>query len=115
MYDLMIAKGWPPEKIVVGLVTNPANGGGFVPWSPLSDVLTVLRGQYGKFGGVMGWEYFNSLPGGKERPWEWARQMSTLLRGHLFAQDTQVKLAAKMDTADVDPDTPGGKEVEVPA
>ncbi|CAA7262541.1 unnamed protein product [Cyclocybe aegerita] len=115
MYDLMIGKGWPPEKIVVGLVTNPANGGGFVPWNPLSAVLTTLRGQCGNFGGVMGWEYFNSLPGGKERPWEWARQMSILLRGHLVAQDTQVETETRMNADEVDPDAPGGKDVEVPA
>ena len=27
----------------------------------------------------MGWEYFNSLPGGKERPWEWAGMMGGIL------------------------------------
>lgn len=26
-------------------------------------------------------EYFNGLPGGRERPWEWARGMTGLLRG----------------------------------
>lgn len=24
----------------------------------------------------MGWEYFNALPGGREKPWQWAAQMS---------------------------------------
>ncbi|KXX78928.1 Chitinase 2 [Madurella mycetomatis] len=81
MYEMLLAKGWPPEKIVVGLVTNPENGSGWVPWNMLGNVLPLLAGRHPRFGGVMGWEYFNSLPGGKERPWEWASAMTALLRG----------------------------------
>jgi hypothetical protein len=82
MYEMLAMKGWPPEKLVVGLVTNPQNGSGFVPLDVLAAVLPLLAGQHaGRFGGVMGWEYFNSLPGGPERPWEWARWMTSVLRG----------------------------------
>lgn len=78
---MMIMRGWPPEKVVVGLVTNPANGSGFVPFDVLATVLPLMVGQQrARFGGVMGWEYFNSLPGGRERPWEWAQWMSRVLR-----------------------------------
>ncbi len=38
----------------------------------------------------MGWEYFNSLPGGKESPWEWARFMTALLRGERTVWDALV-------------------------
>ncbi|KAH6966217.1 glycoside hydrolase superfamily [Fusarium venenatum] len=125
MYDLMVQKGWPPEKIVIGLLTNSENGHGYVPFNPLSIVLTTLRGRYGKFGGVMGWEYFNSLPGGKERPWEWAREMTKLLRGHILSGPTQVTQLAQQEqplvvegaakkNKEVDPDTPGGKDVPLP-
>jgi hypothetical protein len=82
MYEMLLLKGWRPEKLVVGLVTNPENGSGYVPWSALSNVLPLLAGRHPRFGGVMGWEYFNSLPGGRERPWEWAQAMTALLRGH---------------------------------
>lgn len=76
----MIMKGWPPEKVVVGLVTNPANGSGFIPFEVLATVLPLMVGQQrSRFGGVMGWEYFNSLPGGRERPWEWAQWMARTL------------------------------------
>ncbi|KAK3327648.1 glycoside hydrolase superfamily [Cercophora scortea] len=81
MYEMIIMKGWAPEKLVIGLVTNPENGSGYVPWEGLSNVLPLLVGRHPRFGGVMGWEYFNSLPGARERPWEWARMMTTLLRG----------------------------------
>lgn len=120
MYDLMIQKGWPPEKIVIGLVTNPENGSGYVPMNPLSMVLTTLRGRYGSFGGIMGWEYFNSLPGGTARPWEWARDMTKLLRGQLFPQSAETAVVTDglaptaKATDEIDADAPGGKDVKVP-
>ena len=81
MYEMLLAKGWPAEKIVLGMVTNPENGAGWVPWEMLGAVLLGLRSRYARFGGVMGWEYFNSLPAGKERPWEWAKWMTVMLKG----------------------------------
>ncbi|KAF2269696.1 Pkinase-domain-containing protein [Lojkania enalia] len=63
-YDMIISAGWKPEKIVLGVVTNPGNGAGHVGIVKLRDVCARLREKYkdvGKgFGGVMGWEYFNS-------------------------------------------------------
>lgn len=80
MYELMLRQGWPRRKIVIGLLTNPENGRGWVPWDALGAVLLGLRYRYSDFGGVMGWEYFNSLPAGRAKPWEWARWMTTMLR-----------------------------------
>lgn len=80
LYEMMLMKGWAPEKVVVGLVTNPSNGSGFIPFDVLATVLPLMVGQHNRrFGGVMGWEYFNSLPGGRERPWEWAEWMTRVL------------------------------------
>ncbi|KAK4169103.1 chitinase 2 [Cladorrhinum sp. PSN259] len=80
MYEMILLRGWKKEKIVVGLVTSPENGGGWVPWEVFGSVVPLMRGKGEGFGGVMGWEYFNGLPGGRERPWEWARGMTRLLR-----------------------------------
>ena len=33
----------------------------------------------------MGWEYFNSLPGDRDRPWEWAAFMTRNVRNGLPA------------------------------
>ena len=107
MYDAMVQRGYRPDKVVVGLVTNPSNGAGWVPWFILSTVLRTLKAKYETFGGVMGWEYFNSLPGGLDRPWEWARDMTTVLRGHLLAEETHL--------GEVDIDDPTAKDVELPA
>lgn len=79
-YDAFMGLGWKPEKVVMGLITSPANGPGFVPWEILQFVLRTLRSRYPGFGGVMGWEYFNAQPGGMDRPWEWVQNMSSVLR-----------------------------------
>nr|POE64916.1 acidic endochitinase [Quercus suber] len=77
------AGGWPARRVVLGLLTSPANGGsGFVELQRVRDVLRTLRARHGvEFGGVMGWEFFNALPGGLERPWEWASAMASVVRG----------------------------------
>lgn len=79
-YDFMVRRGFPAEKIVVGMVTNPGNGSGWVPFEILQEVLITLKARYPGFGGVMGWEYFNSLPGDRARPWEWAAFMTKNVR-----------------------------------
>lgn len=79
-YDAMVGLGWNPNKVVVGLLTNPSLGGGHVEWTRCEGVLRTLRHRYPTFGGVMGWEYFNALPGDTARPWEWAANMSRTIR-----------------------------------
>ena len=79
-YDAIIASGWSPEKVVFGLITNPALGAGHVDMAQMNSVLTVLRSRYPNFGGVMGWEYFNALPGRQAKPWEWAANVSQCVR-----------------------------------
>ncbi|KAF1953689.1 Pkinase-domain-containing protein [Byssothecium circinans] len=63
-YDAIISAGWSPNKVVMGVVTNPGNGAGHIPIEKLRDNCARLREKYknigGGFGGVMGWEYFNS-------------------------------------------------------
>ncbi|KAK3299349.1 glycoside hydrolase family 18 protein [Chaetomium fimeti] len=111
MYEMLLAKGWPPEKIVVGLVTTPRNGAGWVPWNMLATVLPLLAGRHPRFGGVMGWEYFNSLPGGEERPWEWAQAMTALLRGRRTVPGVEGPEGGT--NLEVDPDD-GGRGAVVP-
>ncbi|ETS77206.1 hypothetical protein PFICI_11080 [Pestalotiopsis fici W106-1] len=134
MYDMIVARGWDPKKVVMGLVTTPENGNGFVPWPVLSGTLKVLQNTWkdGAFGGVMGWEYFNSSPGGKERPWEWAQNMTKLLRsgggssripepssasqaGSAAAAADQAIPASTISTvAEADPDVESAAEPPVP-
>jgi hypothetical protein len=67
---------WPPRKLVLGFLTSPDNGNGFVPVEELRDTLAAMRATGVAHGGVMGWEYFNSRPGGKDAPWRWAHEVA---------------------------------------
>lgn len=77
MYAAIVAQGWSPRRVVYGLLTNPGNGSqGYVPQEKIGPVLALLVEQFPTFGGVMGWEYFNALPGARDKPWQWAAEMS---------------------------------------
>jgi chitinase len=79
-YDAIVARGTvPADKVVAGTLTNPANcGSGYVDLDTLKATLATLAGRY-DFGGVAGWEYFNSEPGGTAAPWQWAAEMSAAM------------------------------------
>ncbi|KAI1495620.1 family 18 glycoside hydrolase [Biscogniauxia marginata] len=115
LYEMCIARGWTPERLVVGLVTTPDNGTGWVPFELLGPNLTVLRARFPRFGGIMGWEYFNGRPAGKDRPWEWAQHMTKLLGtaepAHLATETPANKPSLP---AEVDPDAEQGTQVQVP-
>jgi chitinase len=77
MYATMMAQGWSARRVVYGLLTNPGNGSqGYVSQEKIGPVLATLIEHYPTFGGVMGWEYYNALPGDSAKPWQWAAQMS---------------------------------------
>jgi cyclin-dependent kinase len=78
LYEAIISSGWDPRKVVLGVVTNPENGSGFVDTERLGRCVGKLREKYGDtFGGVMGWEYFNA--GGIAKPEQWVKGMARLL------------------------------------
>ncbi|CAK7233565.1 hypothetical protein SCUCBS95973_008637 [Sporothrix curviconia] len=148
---------WPAHRVVMGLVTNPANGPGFVSLDTSAEVMMQLQAatsaaavafpavpgmRGGPFAGVSGWEYFNSLPGGEERPWEWAEWMSAILGARVEADGLAGNLQTEPATAaasaisatsaaktaataaatlasanepEADPDKAGGPDVPVPA
>lgn len=62
MYEMILLRGWEKEKIVVGMVTNPENGSGWVPWEVFCGVVPLMIGAgvggRDRFGGVMGWYVF---------------------------------------------------------
>ena len=54
-YNLILNRGWPPEKVVVGVLTHPGHGQGFIAFEELERTLRTLMQFIPKFGGVMGW------------------------------------------------------------
>jgi UBA/TS-N domain len=83
LYKAIVACGWRPERVCLGVLTNPGNGPrGHVSVERLKTVVSELRREYGEsFGGVMGWEYANA---GCEREgrenWEWVKEIGAVLR-----------------------------------
>ncbi|TAQ87197.1 hypothetical protein B7494_g4471 [Chlorociboria aeruginascens] len=117
-YDFIIMRGFSANKVVIGMVTNPGNGSGWVPFEVLQEVLINLKQRYPGFGGVMGWEYFNSLPGDKQKPWEWAEFMTRNVRGILpaapVASASTGVVEEKKDIGIVDEDPEGKGKGEAP-
>ena len=78
-YEEIMRTGFPAQKVVAGMLTNPRHGGsGYVLLPQTAAVLSYLIEKYPDFGGVMGWEYWCGLPN-EEQPWIWACCMSLCL------------------------------------
>ncbi|KAE8387445.1 glycoside hydrolase superfamily [Aspergillus alliaceus] len=72
-YEKIMEMGWEPSRVIPTLLTHSSNGtGGYVQFDRLKVILTELRLTYVRFGGVAGWEYFNSDPSGQDAPYHWS-------------------------------------------
>lgn len=79
-YDAILRQGWRPEKVVVGVLTNPGLGHGYIEFEDLRRTVSAMAQFYPGFAGVMGWEYFNSRPGDEGAPWQWAGELMSCVR-----------------------------------
>ncbi|KAJ6512743.1 endo-beta-N-acetylglucosaminidase [Mycena sanguinolenta] len=72
-YINIINFGYDPNRVVASVLTSPDNGGGYISIDEVVSSAQALSSKYGfNFGGINGWEYFNSLPNATE-PWLWAQ------------------------------------------
>ncbi|THU78582.1 hypothetical protein K435DRAFT_811427 [Dendrothele bispora CBS 962.96] len=82
------------HRVTAVVLTNPDNGSGYIDAHAVEESIGNLMEKYGTgWGGVGGWEYFNSVPE-EDRPWMWAVQMSEAMRVQ------KARIEARMD-ADV--------------
>lgn len=93
-FEDIVANGWDPTQIVAGQLTSADNGNGYTSIPTLNQTVIELMEEYGVIGGIMGWEYFNSDPGGTAAPWDWAEEMTAILR-----PDYTVQLTVTNETA----------------
>jgi Glycosyl hydrolases family 18 len=80
-FERIMDHGWNPERIVVGLSTNPETNG-WIHGEVLQFSLGAIAQKYPSLGGVMGWEYFNAImanEGAPGEPWEWLQAISMIL------------------------------------
>jgi len=79
-YEAVVSNGFSASKVLAGQITTPDAGSEFIPFDQLKTTIQALQARYGQIGGIMGWEYFNSEPGGTPEPWRWAQEMTQILR-----------------------------------
>jgi len=75
-YDSAINNGFPPSKVVAGMMGNSSDGDGYTDMSKVAQTIKLLTSKYPGFGGVFSWEYFNTLPGGTLHPELWSKLMT---------------------------------------
>jgi hypothetical protein len=60
-YNAIIANGYSPSRVVLGLLANPGDGGsGHYDHPIYQKTLNTLRSTYSDFGSAMGWEYWQA-------------------------------------------------------
>jgi len=70
-YVNIVNAGFPANKVVAGMLSNSANGSGYVDVGTVESTVQNLVTTYSNFGGVDAWEYYNANPGGTSNPAEW--------------------------------------------
>ncbi|KAJ6589877.1 endo-beta-N-acetylglucosaminidase [Mycena vulgaris] len=71
--------GLDPNRLVASVLTSPENGSGYVSPEEVVSSVKDLSARYGfNFGGINGWEYFNSNPN-RTAPWVWAETMAAAM------------------------------------
>ncbi len=75
-YDSAINNGFPPDKVVAGMLGNPNDGSGYVDVKKVAQTIQQLTSKYPNFSGVFSWEYFDTLPGGTSHPEQWSLLMT---------------------------------------
>lgn len=110
--DSMVESGWDPKRLVLGVLTSPQCGHGFVSTPALKNTVQELKGKYGAngFGGVMGWEY--ALAGSEGRPWEWVKELGMTL-GRVGKNEERLDCIS-CDLVNVDPKDNGQPVVPAP-
>jgi hypothetical protein len=82
MYEQIISEGgWAADRVVMGVLTNPGDGGsGFVRLPTLKSVVGSLGAKYASFGCAVGWEYWAAGTGdGMQYPWMWVKELGDVI------------------------------------
>ncbi len=76
LFNQMVNNGYPPEKIVMGMLTGQDLNQII---NEVESIITTQDKLKKPFGGVAVWEYFNAPPSSPEHPYVWCEIMSHLL------------------------------------
>ena len=93
-YDQIIQNGFPPDKLVIGMLSGEFNMSNF---DNALDVVNKLSNKYPTFGGVFVWEYINSPPAGPLNPGLWSVYMYQAIHNNLV-----LKVNKSIDTCELE-------------
>lgn len=102
MYDQIVSEGgWAADRIVMGVLTNPGDGGsGFVKLPTLKSVVGSLGAKYASFGCAVGWEYWAAGTGdGMQYPWMWVKELGDLIATFANVQNADATPSANETTS----------------
>lgn len=102
MYDQIISEGgWSADRIVMGVLTNPGDGGsGFVKLPTLKSVVSSLGAKHASFGCAVGWEYWAAGTGdGMQYPWMWVKELGDVIATFAKSQHAEVTSSSGETTA----------------
>lgn len=84
-----------PQRLVATTLTSSADGYGYIDSDEVVASINNLVAVYGLgFGGVAGWEYFNSIPE-DGAPWQWSELMQGALNGTVVSDSPRVNATVK--------------------
>ena len=109
MYERIIEEGgWSPDRVVMGVLTNPGDGGsGFVKLPTLKSVIGSLGAKYASFGCAVGWEYWAAGTGdGIQYPWQWVKALGDVISGFAKGEQTSSSSPDTQPPSDALPPTP---------
>jgi len=102
MYDQIISEGgWAADRIVMGVLTNPGDGGsGFVNLPTLKSVFSSLGAKHAAFGCAVGWEYWAAGTGdGIQYPWMWVKELGDVIASFANVQHAEAASSSNETTA----------------
>ena len=73
-YDKIIKNGYPPEKIVIGMISGDFSNN----FNEALNEVKNIKNTYPTFSGVYNWEYIDSPPNTSD-PSEWCKEMNALI------------------------------------
>ncbi len=93
-YDNAVSHGFPPNKLVAGMLGSANDGSGFVDMNTVANTVKQLVAEHPDFGGVDCWQYFDAMPGGQTNPQQWSSLMSQTMGTNSATTAVQVDLSS---------------------
>lgn len=75
-YEQCISNGYPPQMIVMGMLSSQFNSSEF---DSACKIIEYLADRYSDIGGAYNWEYYDAEPGGTNNPQLWSERIHKAL------------------------------------